>query len=63
MIRDHFRVLRVDLATGRGEILELDGRDRYAGGSGLAALLFSKFGLPKNRGTTPPSRSFSRSAR
>jgi aldehyde:ferredoxin oxidoreductase len=47
MIRDHFRVLRVDLATGRGEILELDGRDRYAGGSGLAALLFSKFGLPE----------------
>lgn len=47
MIRNHFRVLRVELSTGRGEILELDGRDRYAGGSGLAALLFSKFGLPE----------------
>ncbi len=45
MIRDHFRVLRVELSTGRGEILELDGRDLYAGGSGLAALLFAKFGL------------------
>jgi aldehyde:ferredoxin oxidoreductase len=46
MIRDHFRVMRVDLNSGRGEILTLDGRDTYAGGSGLAALLFSKFGLP-----------------
>jgi aldehyde:ferredoxin oxidoreductase len=44
MIRDHFRVLRVDLRSGKGEILELDGRNEYAGGSGLAALLFSKFG-------------------
>ena len=47
MIREHFRVLRVELSTGRGEILELEGRDRFAGGSGLAALLFSKFGLPE----------------
>jgi aldehyde:ferredoxin oxidoreductase len=44
MIRDHFRVLRVDLHSGRGEIISLDGRDQYAGGSGLAALLFAKFG-------------------
>ena len=46
MIRDHFRVMRVDLNSGKGEILTLDGRDLYAGGSGLAALLFSKFGRP-----------------
>jgi aldehyde:ferredoxin oxidoreductase len=45
MIRDHFRVMRVDLNTGRGEIQTLEGRDLYAGGSGLAALLFSKFAL------------------
>jgi aldehyde:ferredoxin oxidoreductase len=44
MIREPFRVLRVDLHSGKGEILELDGRNQYAGGSGLAALLFSKFG-------------------
>jgi aldehyde:ferredoxin oxidoreductase len=44
MIRDHFRVLRVDLHSGKGEILTLDGRDRYAGGSGLAVWLFSRFG-------------------
>ena len=46
MIRDHFRVLRVELSSGRGEILALEGRDLHAGGSGLAALLFSKFALP-----------------
>ncbi|MEW6490654.1 MAG: aldehyde ferredoxin oxidoreductase N-terminal domain-containing protein [Thermodesulfobacteriota bacterium] len=43
MIRDHFRVLRVDLASGRGELLELEGRNEVAGGSGLAALLFERF--------------------
>ena len=45
MIRDHFRVLKVDLATGRGQVEEIEGRDAYAGGSGLAALLFSRMGL------------------
>ncbi|MBP1697069.1 MAG: Aldehyde ferredoxin oxidoreductase [Deltaproteobacteria bacterium] len=45
MIRDHFRVLKVDLSTGRGQIEEIDGRDIYAGGSGLAALLFSRMGF------------------
>jgi len=44
MVRDHFRVLRVDLADGRGEVITLEGRDRVAGGSGLAALLFEKYG-------------------
>ena len=42
MIRDHFRVLLVDLASGRGSIAELDGRDTVAGGSGLAAMLFDQ---------------------
>jgi aldehyde:ferredoxin oxidoreductase len=46
MIRDHFRVMRVDLNTGRGEIQTLGGRDLYAGGSGLAALLFATFAQP-----------------
>ena len=44
MIRDHFRVLKVDLAAGRGEVITLEGRDRVAGGSGLAALLFERYG-------------------
>jgi aldehyde:ferredoxin oxidoreductase len=44
MIRDYFRVLKVDLASGRGQVVTLEGRDRVAGGSGLAALLFQKFG-------------------
>jgi aldehyde:ferredoxin oxidoreductase len=46
MIRDHFRVLKVDLSTGRGQIEEIDGRDIYAGGSGLATLLLSRMGFP-----------------
>jgi aldehyde:ferredoxin oxidoreductase len=55
MIRDHFRVLRVDLHTGRGEIEEIDGRDTCAGGSGLAALLFSRMGL-SDRGWEDPEQ-------
>jgi len=45
VIRDHFRVLKVDLSTGRGQIEEIEGRDTCAGGSGLAALLFSRMGF------------------
>ena len=44
MIRDHFRVLVVDLVTGRGNVATLNGRDEEAGGSGLAATLFNKYG-------------------
>ncbi len=44
MIRDNFRALVVDLGTGRGNVVSLDGRDAVAGGSGLAALLFTKYG-------------------
>lgn len=46
MIRDHFRILVVALDTGKGTVTTLDGRDRVAGGSGLAALLFNKYGYP-----------------
>jgi aldehyde:ferredoxin oxidoreductase len=46
MIRDHFRVLTVDLSTGRGNVVSLEGRDEEAGGSGLAAVLFNKYGHP-----------------
>jgi aldehyde:ferredoxin oxidoreductase len=45
MIRDHFRLLKVDLSIGRGQIEEIEGRDTWAGGSGLAALLFSRMGF------------------
>jgi aldehyde:ferredoxin oxidoreductase len=44
MIRDHFRILTVDLTAGKGKVVTLDGRDTEAGGSGLAALLFDKYG-------------------
>lgn len=46
MIREHFRVLIVDLATGRGSIASIEGRDIVVGGSGLAAMLFDKYGFP-----------------
>ena len=44
MIRDTFRVLIVDLSTGRGKFENIEGRDRNVGGSGLAAALFSIYG-------------------
>lgn len=46
MIRDHFKIMHVDLTAGQGKTAMLDGRDTHAGGSGLAALLFEKYGLP-----------------
>jgi aldehyde:ferredoxin oxidoreductase len=44
MTKDQFRVLEVNLTTGRGKVEIIDGRDAVAGGSGLAALLFSRLG-------------------
>ncbi len=46
MIRDHFRVMVVDLLSGAGNIIDLEGRDIVAGGSGLAAEIFLKYGKP-----------------
>lgn len=44
MIRDFFRVLIVDLATGKGNVVNVEGRNEFVGGSGLGALLFSLYG-------------------
>jgi len=44
MIRDYFRVLSVNLTSGKGTVATIDGRDSVVGGSGLAALLFNKYG-------------------
>ena len=44
MIRDHFRVLTINLTSGQSTIVEVAGRNEVAGGSGLAALLFNKYG-------------------
>lgn len=43
---DVFRVLVYDLAARRGDIVLLPGRRQYIGGSGLAALLYARYGLP-----------------
>jgi len=53
MIRDSFRVLVVDLGIGRGNLVTLEGRDSVAGGSGLAALLFTKYGHPERPWNDP----------
>ncbi|MFT5700192.1 MAG: aldehyde:ferredoxin oxidoreductase [Desulforhopalus sp.] len=47
MIREEFRVLLVDASVGKGKVVELDGRNEVAGGSGLAALLYQKYGQAK----------------
>ena len=44
MIRDHFRVLVVDLSAGKGKIVNHEKRDHFIGGSGLAARLFEQYG-------------------
>ena len=46
MIRPHFRVLVVDLTTRKTHIENVPGRETWLGGSGLAALLFEKYGDP-----------------
>lgn len=43
---DLFRVLVYDLTAARGDIVALPGRKAFIGGSGLAALLYEKYGLP-----------------
>ncbi len=44
MIRDYFRVLLVDLSTGKGSVAKVEGRNEFAGGSGLGAILFDQYG-------------------
>lgn len=44
MIRDFFRVMLVNLTTGKTNIIERPGRSEYLGGTGLAARLFEEFG-------------------
>ena len=44
-----FRVLRVHLDSGQGEVLSFGDRTAALGGSGLAAELFQAYGLPDER--------------
>ena len=41
-----FRVLVIDLTSGKGKVARLEGRNRVIGGSGLAALLYQRYGHP-----------------
>ncbi|WP_457576809.1 aldehyde ferredoxin oxidoreductase N-terminal domain-containing protein, partial [Desulfomarina sp.] len=47
MMREEFRILFVDGSRGKGKIILLDGRNEVAGGSGLAAMLYEKYGYPE----------------
>jgi aldehyde:ferredoxin oxidoreductase len=53
MIRDHFRVLVVNISSKKGQVVQLDGRNSEVGGSGLAALLFQKYGFPERPWNDP----------
>ncbi len=56
MNRLHFRVLEVNLSTRHSKVHDIDGRVTAIGGSGLAALLFDRFGrvdLPWNEEEQP----------
>ncbi len=44
MNRPYFRVLEVNVGSGQSKLHRVDGRALAVGGSGLAALLFEKFG-------------------
>ncbi len=48
-----FRVLVVDLTAGQGRVELVDGRDEVAGGSGLAAMLYSRYGKPQQSWADP----------
>ena len=45
MIRDYFRIMLVNLTTGKTNVIERPGRGEYLGGTGLAAMLFEEFGF------------------
>ena len=46
MINEYFKVLVVDLESSKSTVEKIDGRNRVAGGSGLAALLYTIYGHP-----------------
>ena len=45
-MRDYFKILVIDLESGKSRIEKIDGRNSVAGGSGLAAHLFTLYGKP-----------------
>ncbi len=47
MSGEEFRILLVDASAGKGKVVRLDGRNEVAGGSGLAALLYGRYGQPE----------------
>jgi aldehyde:ferredoxin oxidoreductase len=54
-----FSVLVVDVKARRGDVALVEGRNEVMGGSGLAALLFAKYGLIGEPAFHPDQRLFS----
>jgi aldehyde:ferredoxin oxidoreductase len=46
MNRPEFRIMLVDLGSGKGKLVSIEGRNQVVGGSGLAALLYQRYGRP-----------------
>jgi aldehyde:ferredoxin oxidoreductase len=46
MNRSEFRIMLVDLGSGKGKLVSIEGRNQVVGGSGLAALLYQRYGRP-----------------
>ena len=59
MIRDNFRVLVVDLGTGRGNVVMLDGRDALPAAADLRLSYSTSTAIRTDRGMIPISRSSS----
>ncbi len=53
MDKDKFRALIVNLPEGSGETVEIESPLQYLGGSGLAAGLYEKYGLPESPAQHP----------
>ena len=56
MVRDYFHVLVVDLASGKGKVANVSGRDEPGGGSGWPLCFSTKYGKADRPWTTRSSR-------
>jgi aldehyde:ferredoxin oxidoreductase len=53
MNKETFTALIINLPQGHGETIQIDSPVRYLGGSGLAAALYEKYGLPESPADHP----------
>ncbi len=63
MIRDFFRVLVVDLCTGRGNVATMEGRNTMPAAAGLPPSCSTNMAIPIDHGMIPINPSSSPSVR